>query len=253
MSRCCNSLGSLGSVDGSVTRVTALSTFTLFLIGPSSRLHISGLGSTRDKSFFGNGRNSLATFRLGGMDSLRITCRRGRRLRDGLSFTFLLGDSMRHGTRHIATRRVHCITGRLRSDMNGVCSLLSLRLRLPLIRYLVTRLVTRNTLPSVPRNDSNIRARVMANVRTLNHKRSLAGVRRFLRAYSMLPSFRRHLGANGILTRVNATLNLSTSSLIVDSRRCRTVRTRVVRTRVTRRVTSPVTRKVVGGGRRWKS
>lgn len=209
-------LKTLNSLDKAIAELSALASFALFLVSPSSQLRIDKLKNAESGDFFKGKDGDITAFQLNKTQDMQVALQQTQSIESRLSYAFLLNSAVQRDAERVTAEEIRYVANELEDSIGNVYSLLSMELQLPLVRCVMAQMMAQGALVNIPQGENGVQPKIVTGMEALGRGHDLTKIEQFIQICSNIPDFQNRLKTGDVISQIATAIGLNADSLVMS-------------------------------------
>lgn len=205
-------LTSLEKLSKALVTMASISARTLYLVNPNGFTRPKLLQDAQEGDFVSGRKEDIAPLTLDKYPDMQTTKATADSIEQRLSFAFLLSSVVQRNAERVTAEEIRTVASELEDTLSGVYSILTQEFQLPLVRRILTVLMTHGEVPQLP--DGFVEPTITTGMEALGRGHDFNKFMTFMNVVGQMPDAMGYMKINGWLTAIATSLGIDTTGLI---------------------------------------
>lgn len=205
-------LRSLEILTKAIVEISAIASRIIFLVNPNGITKVKRLNDAESGEYVAGREEDVKVLQLDKYSDLQVAKETANGIEGRLSYAFMLNSSVQRNAERVTAEEIRFVASELEDTLGGVYSILSQELQLPLVRRVLSQMMSTGIVPELP--DKAIEPQITTGLEALGRGHDLNKLTVFLEYISKMPDAMGRLKMGSFLSLVGTSLGLDLAGII---------------------------------------
>lgn len=205
-------LQSLENLSKSLNFISMVASKVIFMVNPNGLTRPKKLQDAKSGDFVAGRADDVQALQLNKYPDLQIAVQLQDRLEQRLSFSFLLSSVVQRNAERVTAEEIRTVATELEDTLGGIYSILSQELQLPLIKRVMTVLMSQGEIVQLP--DGVVDPTITTGMEALGRGHDYNKYMTLMGTLAQIPDAMQFVNTGNLVTSIATSLGIETTGLV---------------------------------------